>query len=121
MISIIGETRWLHYVSKPLAAGTYGIYKVQIPYCDPKLPCLQAMPAPVRVGEVTVQRASGIAYQPKMVVGRSVETNRSVKALYDVKGAVIRNSQSATRRITGVCFAISADRNTAQIKRMINR
>jgi hypothetical protein len=50
---------WTDFVSAPLSAGKYGIYKAESPYCPAGQICPQVRIAPVRVGEVTVVRASG--------------------------------------------------------------
>jgi hypothetical protein len=49
---------WTEFRTGPLAAGRYGIYKVQSPYCKPGTMCPDYLPAPVRVGNLTVSNST---------------------------------------------------------------
>ena len=93
-----------NFSSKPLTAGTYGIYKVESYYCPPGRACPLFLLMPTRVGTVTVSPAASV--RPTKgdrallrgncltVAGTSVSATiaRSARVTlraYDVRGALI--------------------------------
>jgi hypothetical protein len=55
-----GMGRWIPFHSKPLKAGTYGIYKAQSIYCAPGTPCPMIAIMPEHVGQVTIRPTSAV-------------------------------------------------------------
>jgi hypothetical protein len=56
----ISMGQWIPFHSKPLRAGTYGIYKEQNIYCAPGTPCPMIAIMPEHVGQVTVRPTTAV-------------------------------------------------------------
>jgi hypothetical protein len=94
---------WTEFTCAPLAAGKYGIYKAESPYCPgPICPAIKI--APVRVGEVTVVRASnsnpvnriamsssraGIRITDGMISATVSSAGKAMLKVFDVRGALV--------------------------------
>ena len=77
-----GMGRWIPFHTRPLAAGTYGIYKEQSIYCAPGTPCPMIAIMPVHVGQVTVRPVTAVLAGPVTPANRAtVSFERSSKLL----------------------------------------
>jgi hypothetical protein len=74
--------QWIPFHSKPLKAGTYGIYKEQSIYCEPGTPCPMIAIIPEHVGQVTVRPTTAVLAGTAAVAHRAtVSFERSSKLL----------------------------------------
>jgi hypothetical protein len=74
--------RWIPFHSKPLAVGTYGIYKEQSIYCAPGVACPMIAIIPEHVGQVTVHPTTAVLAGPTATShGATVSFERSSKLL----------------------------------------
>ena len=77
-----GMGGWIPFHSKPLKAGTYGIYKAQSIYCAPGTPCPMIAIIPEHVGQVTVRPTTAALAGMAAVAHRAtVSFERSSKLL----------------------------------------
>jgi hypothetical protein len=114
------------FSSKPLAVGTYAIYKVESYYCPPGRACPLFLLAPERVGSVTVSPAASVrsAFRGTApataldIAGQGVlvtlaAPGRAILRVYDVSGRLVTELYNG-RMAAGVHrFAIGSLRPAA--------
>lgn len=90
--------RWIPFHSKPLKAGTYGIYDAQTfyVYCPPGAVCLTPpgpVMIPVRVGQVTVRASAA-------VVGGMVNASNHPTTSFECSSSILKFSLPVAQSVT---------------------
>jgi hypothetical protein len=106
MIACINVPKVLVYKSAPLKAGIYGVYESKSVRCTTQLCPLLAMPimAPVRIGEVTVSRSTGIVRQTFAVSPVDRKSQNAAGEIYNARGERVNASLVSRNAARGVCF-----------------
>jgi hypothetical protein len=101
--------RWIPFHSKPLKAGTYGIYDAQIPYCPQGAVCFLPAIIPVRVGQVTVHASAA-------VVGGMVNASDHPTTSFERSSSILKFSLPMAQFVTLEIYRLNGQKIATLLK-----